>query len=706
MEGPSRENGWAMAAISGTLTERLHQEPARAGRGQAIGVWSCFAAIVGVSALSVALALAASSTSGGDWGFSLLVIPIAITSAGLGVLVQLRRSDNVVGWLLLANGLTLASLALAWPYAYYGGVSHPGSLPGVGWAALWSEAGWPGLYVFLMAIAFVFPDGRLPSPRWRWVAIATVATYVGLELGFAFHPGSFDAPFEQLSKPLPSYPSSLEWIWVPFYVGVLASLFAAFFAVRSRLRHASGVERLQILWFTYAAMLIPVALVANILTGPLNGAATDVVAGLAVFAMLIAIPTAVAIGILRYRLFDIELAVNRTLVYGSLTLAIVIAYVAIVSALGTLISHSGIAGVLAAGLVAAGVQPLRMRLQRRADRWVYGDRSDPYAALTRLGDRLQETLAPDQVVQTVVDSVFEALRLQYAAVEFDRDGGIETVAAQGAARAGTLRRLPLIYNGETIANLVVEEPSRRRLTAPDERLLADLAQHAGPAVHAVRLNADLQRSRERLVAAREEERRRLRRDLHDGLGPTLAGMALQLDAARNRSGDPGVDEILASLRVETQDAIADVRRVVEELRPPALDELGLVGALRGQAERLAGAGGRGTDRLVVDVEAPEALPPLPAAVEVAAYRIATEALTNVVRHAGAGRCVVRLAVGSQLELELEVVDDGRGIGAEPPGVGLSSMRERAAELGGSCTIGAARGGGTAVRAALPAGNHE
>ncbi len=687
------------ASRGGALTEPALEAPDRAGRRPAIGAWAALGAVLGLCALAAALALAASSTSGGDWGFSLLVLPIAITSAALGLLVRLRRPGNVVGWLLLANGLALAGLALAWPYAYYGGVSHPGSLPGVGWAAFWSEAGWPGLYVFLMAIAFVFPDGRLPSPRWRWVAIATAVSYVGLELGFALSPDPFDPPFERISKPLPAYPSSLEWIWIPFYLGVLAGLFAAFFAVRSRLRSASGVERLQLLWFTYAAMLIPLALVVNILADPLSGVLADVVTGLAIFAMLIAIPAAVAVGILRYRLFDIELALNRTLVYGSLTLAIVIGYVAIVSALGALISQSGIAGVLAAGLVAAGVQPLRMRLQSRADRWVYGDRSDPYAALTRLGDRLQGSLAPEAVAQTVVDSVFEALRLQYAAIEFDRGGRVEAAAVQGEARGGELRRLPLIYNGEAIADLVVEAPPGRQLTAPDERLLADLAQHAGPAVHAVRLNADLQRSRERLIAAREEERRRLRRDLHDGLGPTLAGIALQLDAARNRSRDPAVDEILGALRGETEDAIADVRRVVEELRPPALDELGLAGALRERAGRLAGAHGPGADGVVIDVEAPEALPPLPAAVEVATYRIATEALTNVVRHAAARRCMVRLGVGAQIEIE--VVDDGRGIGAAPPGVGLSSMRERAAELGGTCTVAAGPGGGTVVRALLP-----
>ncbi len=674
--------------------------PDRASRRQAIEAWACLAAIITICAFSAALAAGSLRAPHSDSGFSLLVIPVAITSAALGVLIRLRRPDNLVGWLLLANAFTLATLSLAWPYAYFAGVSHPGRLPGASWAAMWSEMGWPGIYVFLMAIAFVFPDGHLPSRRWRKVIAATVVAYIGLELSFAFNPGHFDAPFGHLAKPTPSYPGSLQLLWVPFYVGVLGSLFAAFFAVRSRLRGANGPERLQILWFTYAAMLIPLALVICIVTGLASATAASIAQGIAIFAMLIAVPAAVAIGILRYRLFDIELAINRTLVYGTLTLCIAVGYVAIITGLDALISQRGIAGVLAAGLVAAGVQPLRLRLQRRSDRWIYGDRSDPYAALTRLGDRLQGTLAPGEVVQTVVDSVAEALRLRYAAIEFDRDGGIEVAAAHGHAGTDSLRRVPLIYNGEEIADLVVEVPPGRRLTAPDERLLADLAQHAGPAVHAVRLNADLQRSRERLVAAREEERRRLRRDLHDGLGPALAGMALKLDAARNRAADPHVDEILAELRGDTQSAIADVRRVVYELRPPALDELGLVGALREQLARLS-VGDGGTRTLSLRLDAPEAMPGLRAAVEVAAYRIVTEALTNVVRHAHARHCLVRLTIDDRLRIE--VVDDGRGIGAARAGVGLSSMRERAGELGGSCEVVAAEGGGTLVRAELPLG---
>ena len=169
-----------MEAISRALTEGSLAAPAAASRRQALEAWACCAAVIGLCAFSGVLALASTSASSGDWSFSLLAVPIAITSAALGVLVRLR-ARNVVGWMLLANGLTLASLALATPYAYYAGVSHPGSLPGANWAALWSEIGWPGIYVLLMAIAFVFPDGHLPSRRWRRVALATVVSYVGLD---------------------------------------------------------------------------------------------------------------------------------------------------------------------------------------------------------------------------------------------------------------------------------------------------------------------------------------------------------------------------------------------------------------------------------------------------------------------------------------------------------------------------------------------
>jgi signal transduction histidine kinase len=230
----------------------------------------------------------------------------------------------------------------------------------------------------------------------------------------------------------------------------------------------------------------------------------------------------------------------------------------------------------------------------------------------------------------------------------------------------------------------------------DLRLLDDLARQAHVAAHAVRLTTDLQRSRERLVSAREEERRRLRRDLHDGLGPQLAGLTLKLDAARNLLGrdTQAADALLGELKIQTQSAIADIRRLVYDLRPPALDDLGLIGALREQIAQYQ------YHQLSITIDAPEQLPALPAAVEVAAYRIAQEALTNVVKHAKARRCRISLGVSSGLCLDIR--DDGCGLlSGRRAGIGLNSMRERAAELGGRCEISPAPGGGTCVVAWLP-----
>jgi signal transduction histidine kinase len=264
------------------------------------------------------------------------------------------------------------------------------------------------------------------------------------------------------------------------------------------------------------------------------------------------------------------------------------------------------------------------------------------------------------------------------------------------------RCIPLIHQGETVGYIVLGPRSlNEAFSTTDLNLLQDLAPQVGVAVHAVRLTADLQRSRERLVLAREEERRRLRRDLHDGLGPQLAGLALKLETLRNRiNGDPLTDSILADLAKQTQNATADIRHLVYELRPPTLDELGLVMALR---EGVTQFSQQGSNDLNFTLDAPESLPALPAAVEVAVYRITQEALTNVIRHAGAHNCYVRLSLDESAGfLCLEVQDDGKGLLMKRRvGVGLNSMRERAEELGGTFTITPILTGGTLLTAKLP-----
>ena len=301
------------------------------------------------------------------------------------------------------------------------------------------------------------------------------------------------------------------------------------------------------------------------------------------------------------------------------------------------------------------------------------------------------------MLPAIVETVAGALKAPHTAIFLKLEDRFETAAEHGQPTGSPLV-LPLVYNNETVGRLEVSPRAKGEPYTPaDRRLLEDLARQAGVAAHAVRLTADLQRSRERLVTAREEERRRLRRDLHDGVGPRLAALTLKIETARNRlSHDPAAEELLSDLAGRAHEAVDDVRRSVHALRPPVLDELGLVPALRETAVQYGG------NALEVCVRAPEDLPPLPAAVEVAAYRIAQEAMTNVVRHAGARHCRVDLSLeGESGSLSLRVEDDGRGPGGGP-GVGLSSMRERAEELGGTCTVERSAGGtGTTVVATLP-----
>jgi len=377
-------------------------------------------------------------------------------------------------------------------------------------------------------------------------------------------------------------------------------------------------------------------------------------------------------------------------------------YIAIVTGAGAAVPHHGLTvELLAAGLAAVAFAPLRARLQALVNRVMYGERDDPYAAVSRLATRLDATLTAEEVLPAIVDSVTSALRSPYAAIEVTAgDDPPRVAAARGTLPPGAVPlRVPLTSSGAHVGDLVVA-PRRADETfnQADRRLLAGLAHHAGAAVHAASLTTQLQRSRERLVTTREEERRRIRRDLHDGLGPVLAGIAMQLDAARRltRRDQDAADQLLQHLREQTQAAIADIRRLVYELRPPALDDLGLTGALAQHAASCSAPGG-----LQVSIDTGPGLPALPAAAEVAAYRIATEAVTNVTRHAGARTATVKLTAGEGV-LQVEVTDDGRGVGpVHRAGVGLASMRERAEELGGSCTLLPRPGGGSIVSARLP-----
>lgn len=553
----------------------------------------------------------------------------------------------------------------------------------------------------LLAVMFflLFPDGRF-VPGWTRVSAAAWLLYC-----LAW--GVFPAAWFSLIDPF-------EASFAAFLVLLVPGWGLGLFAQTVRYRRADQKQRVMTKWVLlivagacigYAAVYLPGVIL------PESGYARALyeLFGVPVFWLLaLPMPVAFALAMQRYHLFNVELLLQRTLVYGALSACVIGLYVLVVGGLGALLHRPDnlLVSLFATGLVAVLFAPLRDRLQRSVNRLMYGERDDPYAVLSRLGQRLEVALAPDAVLSTVVKAVAEALKSPFVAIELERNGMFEVAAVTGDPAKDPLR-LPLVYAGETVGRLVLgRRQGEEDFSSADRRLLDDLARQVGVAVHAtrltdeaLRLSQELQKSRERLVTAREEERRRLRRDLHDGLGPQLASLTMKAEAARDllesypeRSG-----ALLEEITTQTQEAVTDVRRLVYGLRPPALDDLGLLGALRAQA----GHGDHGG--LLVTVEAPDELPPLPAAVEVAAYRIIQEAIANSTRHAEARNCTVRISQEEQARvLRLEVTDDGRGIsGDRPAGVGLHSMRERAEELGGSCKVEAVPHGGTRVRATLP-----
>jgi len=427
--------------------------------------------------------------------------------------------------------------------------------------------------VSMSLFLYTFPDGRF-VPRWTfWVALAGMV-------------------WQTLEYLIPGWTSG---IW-PSRLGVVVwsvFLVVVIFTQTYRYRHVSNVmQRQQTKWVVSgisAALLVLLSTMLGLIAfdpSPTSSRSLAVLLiGNAIYylAMLL-IPLSIGVAILRYRLWDIDLIINRTLVYSALTAGVVGLYVLVVGGVGVMLQVRGnlLVSILAAGLVAVLFQPVRERLQRAVNHLMYGKRDDPYAILSHFGQRLESTLAPDEVLPAVTRTVQEALRLPYAEIQLKHKEGFENTAATGEPVPDTLC-LPLVYGGEMVGRLILgRRAGEERFSHEERRLFEDLAHQIGVAAHAtllthqaISLSADLQRSRGRLVTAQEEERRRLRRDLHDGLGPQLAGLTMTAEAARDLIfTDPERAEVLLGDLVErAQGAVSDVRSLVYALRPPALDAL-------------------------------------------------------------------------------------------------------------------------------------
>jgi signal transduction histidine kinase len=617
----------------------------------------------------------------------------ALASSGVGVVLAIRRAGNPIGWLLLANGLVLAVHYVATPYADYAVLEEPDALPGAEWAVLIHERAWPTLFICVAALALVFPDGRLPSPRWRRVAIVAAVSFAALTVVSLLSAGRYSEKFDHVSSPLPELSEAV--VALPFMVfglGALAGLVAGALALRIRMKRASLVERLQLKWLAYAAMLAPAAVVTSVVEGAVgggDGAATVIATTLA----LTAIPLAIGVAVLRYRLYEIDRLINRTLVYVTLTTGLAAVFAAVSLSLGVAIGSGSTlptaAGTLAVALVFG---PLRSRAQVLVDRRF--DRAR-YEGLRRIGRFLEDLRAGRAAPETTGRVVAEATADPSLELFFWLPA--EELHVDAAGRAvdrlpDTERARTPVRRGALHLATVVHDP----VLADRPDLLDSVIEAAGLAIEIARLRVEVRRrlaeveeSRTRIVTAGYEERRRLERDIHDGAQQRLVsiGLALRHVQAQLPEGSREAGELDTSV-AEISQTIEELRELARGVRPAGLDD-GLAPALRALASRAP---------LPTQVDATEER--FDDGLETAAYFVASEALANAAKHARATR-VELTAVRRDGRLVVSVSDDGVG-GARPSeGSGLAGMTDRVEALGGRLDVTSPPAGGTTVTAELP-----
>ena len=599
-----------------------------------------------------------------------------------GAVIVRSRPRHAVGWVLVSAAL-IGPYLLAATVGGWSAIVRDDPLPLTDVALWFGVWGFVPYFYVLPLVLLLFPDGRPATPRWRPVVIGllviatfAITTRMLTKIQLDIVP--------QATNPVDMFEPPVQYVtlfgsFTVLFGGTLLGLVS----LRTRARRAVGAARAQLQWLSLGGLVLVVGLFGSAIAGS-AGALNDVVfaAGLA------GPPLAIAVAMLRHQLFDVEFALNRTIVFVVLSGIVVGIYVGVVLAVGSVAPSSPL-GVTLVAVVAVVAASGRNVVQAGVDRWLFGHRRDPYAVVARVGRHVASASEPQDALQRLVDALREALRLPY--VGFD---GVLSVTS-GEAVAGWHAE-PVFALGQPVGELRVGfRKAGERFSADEKAAIAEVGSRAGTLAYAASLVDDVAQSRARIVLAREEERRRLRADLHDGVGPALAGTAHQMDALARRMSD-GPSELhdrAVEIRERLREVVGDVRAVTHGLRPPVLDHVGLAGALR---------------RLVDGYEVPECTVSiddswgdLPAAVEVAAYAVASEAVSNAVRHSAAGRIHLdaRVRAGS---LVVSVSDNGRGIPARTHGgLGLMSMGERSEEVGGRLDVLDRPGGGTIVRAQLP-----
>ena len=639
-----------------------------------------------------------------------------VAFAVLGAILASRRPSNPIGWIYVSTGVSFALSALGDQAATYGLVTDPGAAPRAAfgsWLSVWVWAPASGLLMVFSLL--LFPDGRLPSRRWRPVAWLGALGIVLITVPVALEGWSLRGPKLLYSnEPPPTLPDAFRLaVYVQqfaFFVMFLLALASAISLV-VRFRRASGDEREQIRWFAFGGGLLILGFVSNTFT---NNNLLGIV-GLA------GLPVAATIAILKYRLYDIDVVINKTVVYGLLAAFFTAVYVAIVVGIGTAFGSrsSRLLTVLAAVVMAVAFQPVRERARRLANRVVYGKRATPYEVLSDFSERAAGAYSTEDVLPRMAPVLAEGTGATRAevwlrvgaelrpAASWPEPSGEEPlrlriVGDELSEVPGSGQAFPVRHQGELLGALTLTKPPSEPLTPTETKLLSDLASQVGLVLRNVRLTSELQArleelraSRQRLVAAQDEERRRLERNLHDGAQQQLVALAVKLGMAETlaRKDPERTAEMLLGLKADTGEALDNLRDLARGIYPPLLADKGLGAALDSQARKAA---------VPTTVEV-DSIGRYPQEVEAAVYFCCLEALQNVAKYAGASKASIRL-LADHGSLGFEIEDDGAGFdtGAIGYGTGLQGMADRLDAIGGTLEVRSQPGEGTTITGRIPA----
>jgi signal transduction histidine kinase len=639
----------------------------------------------------------------------------------VGAVIVTKEPRNPVGWLLWGAAASTLLSILTTEYAVAALVFHR-HLPAGSVAAWLSYWIWTPSGAIAPLVLLLFPDGHFISRRWRWVGGLAVLNLVLLAVTQGFASYSFAPVANPLGVTAVTDVNKSFGAW--FGAGTAALAIVAVLSFVVRYRRANGDVRHQMKWLLYVFVLLPPSFVLSAFTpqGALGTSSmlSTVSSGVS-FVSTMAVPVFIGIAMLKYRLYDIDVVINRTLVYGALAAFITAVYVGIVVGIGTLVGSGGkpnlALSILATAIVAVAFQPVREQLQKVANRLVYGKRATPYEVLSQFSERVAESYAADDVLprmaRVLADGTGAAradvwLRtgdiLRQAAtwpVESTPGEPARVVADSLPAMVDADRAVQVRHQGELLGALTVTKRKGESLTPVEEKLLADLASQAGLVLKNVGLSAqllqrveELRASRQRLVAAQDEERRRLERNLHDGAQQNLVALKVKLGLVEAFAAkDPArAREILGQIKSDADEALETLRDLARGIYPPLLADKGLAAALEAQARKAT----------LPVVVAADGIARYPQDLEAAVYFCCLEALQNVQKYARASRATVNLtAVNGDLRFEVE--DDGAGfdVAATPRGSGLTNMADRLDALGGELDVDSAPGRGTVLRGRVP-----